>query len=125
MWREAAWPAGRSAAGSLLALIGAAAFAVVLSRRRPARIGTSHPAIPRCAVVGNHLERLVVDLETGLRGYIITGQEEFLQPSQAAEASFAQQATTLQQLVADNPAQLARAQRIVRLQGGGGCWVSG
>jgi CHASE3 domain sensor protein len=47
-------------------------------------------------LVGNHLERLVVDLETGLRGYIITGQEESLRPSQAAEASFAQQAATLQ-----------------------------
>lgn len=56
MWREPAWPAGRSAAGSLLALIGTAAFAVVLGSR-PARIGTSHPAISD-GVVGSHLERL-------------------------------------------------------------------
>jgi signal transduction histidine kinase len=108
--------AGRTLiSGALLALIGALAFAVVLSS-----VADLHESQRRAQrsqdvlVVANHLERLVVDLETGLRGYIITGQEEFLQPSQAAEASFAQQAATLQQLVADNPAQLARAQRIVQ-----------
>jgi hypothetical protein len=56
--------------GALLAVIGAAAFAVVLfsvaslyneSERRAQRS-------QEVLVVGNHLERLVVDLETGLRG---------------------------------------------------------
>jgi signal transduction histidine kinase len=100
--------------GGLLVLVGAAAFGVVLSS--VANLHQSERGARRSQevlVVANHLERLVVDLETGLRGYLITGQREFLEPSETAQASFAEQAATLQQLVADNPAQLARAQRIV------------
>ena len=65
-------------------------------------------------MVANHLERLVVDLETGLRGYIITGQPEVLRPAQAAQASFPQRAAMLEELLADDPSQLARGQRIVQ-----------
>jgi signal transduction histidine kinase len=102
--------------GALLALIGAAAFAVVLTS-----VADLHESERRARqsqevlVVANNLERLVVDLETGLRGFIITGQAKFLQPAQAAEASFAQQAATLQELVANDPSQLARAQSIVQV----------
>jgi len=68
-------------------------------------------------VAANHLERLVIDLETGLRGFIITGREQFLQPSQAAESAFAQQAAAMKGLVADNPPQVARAERIAQSTG--------
>ena len=100
--------------GVLLVLVGAAAFGVVLSS--VSALHQSERGVRRSQevlVVANHLERLVVDLETGLRGYIITGKSEFLQPAETAQVSFARQAATLQQLVADNPAQLARAQHIV------------
>ena len=61
--------------GILLVLIGAAAFGVVLSsvadlHESERRLRPSQEVL----VVANHLERLVVDLETGLRGYLITGQ---------------------------------------------------
>ena len=100
--------------GVLLVLVGATAFAVMLSS--VADLHDSERQARRSEevlVLANHLERLVVDLETGLRGYILTGQAKYLQPSETARASFGQQAATLQQLVADNPAQLSRAQRIV------------
>jgi CHASE3 domain sensor protein len=35
----------------------------------------------------NQLERLVVDLETGGRGFVITGQERFLEPWQPPPTS--------------------------------------
>jgi signal transduction histidine kinase len=100
--------------GALLVLVGAAAFGVMLSsvvdlQDSERRARRSEEVL----VLANRLERLVVDIETGLRGYILTGQAKFLQPAESAEASFAHQAATLQQLVADNPAQLSRAQRIV------------
>jgi signal transduction histidine kinase len=101
--------------GALLALIGGAAFAVVLSS-----VADLHESERRARrsqevlVVAHHLERLVVDLETGLRGYIITGQPQFLHPAEAAQASFTQQAATLEELVADDRLQLAGAQRIVQ-----------
>jgi CHASE3 domain sensor protein len=101
--------------GALLALIGGAAFAVVLSS-----VADLHESERRARrsqevlLVANHLERLVVDVETGLRGYIITGKPEFLQPAEAAQASFGQRAAMLEELVADDPSQLTRAQRIFR-----------
>ncbi len=46
------------------------------------------------------LERLVVDLETGERGFISTGDEAFLEPWTAARARFDAQATRLRSLAA-------------------------
>ena len=99
----------------LLALIIAAAFAVLLSsvadlRATQQRAKKSEQAL----VVANQLERLVIDLETGQRGYIITGEERFLQPWTAARAAIPNQASTLEQLVADDPAQEAEARALTQ-----------
>jgi signal transduction histidine kinase len=64
-------------------------------------------------VVANRLERLVVDLETAQRGFVITNQERFLQPWQDARIALPEEAGTLERLVADSPAQQERARRIV------------
>jgi CHASE3 domain sensor protein len=56
----------------------------------------------------------VVDLETGPRGFLITRQERFLQPWRAAQAALPKTADNLEQLLADNPEQQARAQRIAQ-----------
>jgi signal transduction histidine kinase len=37
---------------------------------------------------GNRVERLLVDIETGTRGYLLTGDNRFLQPAYAGEAGF-------------------------------------
>ena len=65
-------------------------------------------------VVANRLERLVVDLESAQRGFVITSQKRFLQPWRDAQIAFPDQASNLQQLVADNPEQQVRAQRIAQ-----------
>src|SRR4051812_33383432 len=44
------------------------------------------------------LEKLVIDLETGQRGFVITRQERFLQPWSAARAAFPDQARRLVRL---------------------------
>jgi signal transduction histidine kinase len=41
-------------------------------------------------VAAARVERLLVDIETGTRGYLLTGDERFLQPAHAGEADFAQ-----------------------------------
>ncbi|HEY6665963.1 MAG TPA: CHASE3 domain-containing protein [Propionibacteriaceae bacterium] len=102
-------------ASGLLALVIAAAFAVLLSsvtelRTSERRARESEEVL----VVANRLERLVVDLETGQRGFVITGQNRFLQPWRDAQVAFPKQASNLEQLVADNPEQQARAQRIAQ-----------
>jgi signal transduction histidine kinase len=66
-------------------------------------------------LAANRLERLVVDLERGQRGYVATGDARALSPWHAARAAFAWQAATLQRLAAENsPEQGRRARDIVR-----------
>jgi signal transduction histidine kinase len=106
--------AGRMlAASALLALVVGAAFAVLLAsvgNLREAQRRAQHSQ--EVLVAAGQLERLITDLEIGPSEFIITRQEEFLQPWQAAQASFPGQATALEQLVADNPQQQARAEKI-------------
>jgi signal transduction histidine kinase len=100
-------------ASGLLAVTVGATFAVLFSmiaqlREEEARAKHSDQVL----VVANRLERLVVDLETGERGFLITAQDEFLEPWTAARADFPEQAQTLERLVADNPDQQTRAREI-------------
>ena len=60
----------------------------------------------------NRMERLVVDLETGVRGFLLTGQQRFLEPWERAQATLPDRSAELQALVADDPAQLATAREI-------------
>ena len=48
------------------------------------------------------------DAETGQRGYLITGVEDYLAPYQAAQTAAPQALSTLRSLTADNPHQQAR-----------------
>ena len=52
------------------------------------------------------VEKLVVDLETGLRGFVITGEPQFLDPWNDARAALPARLRTLERLVAESPAQL-------------------
>ncbi len=63
----------------------------------------------------NQLERLIVDLETGQRGYVITGNNVFLDPWKAARAAYPGEKRTFQRL-ADRAGsgQGPRAAKIVR-----------
>jgi signal transduction histidine kinase len=102
-------------ASGLLALVIGAAFAVLLSSvaelRASERLARQSEEV---LVVANRLERLVVDLETGQRGFVITGQERFLRPWQDARNALPAEARTLERLVAGNPEQQARARRITQ-----------
>jgi signal transduction histidine kinase len=102
-------------ASGLLAVIVAATFALLLSMIAQLReAGARAQHSDEVLVVANRLERLVGDLETGERGFLITGEEDLLQPWQAARADFPEQATMLERMVADNPAQQARAREIAQ-----------
>jgi signal transduction histidine kinase len=66
-------------------------------------------------VAANRLERLVIDVETAQRGFIITGETRFLQPWNLARADFATQAATLERLAnGGNAGQGIRARQITR-----------
>ena len=64
----------------------------------------------------NEAVRLTVDLETGMRGFLITGDEHFLDPYAVAKPQILAQLQGLQELVIDNPQQVDRLKRIEALQ---------
>jgi signal transduction histidine kinase len=100
-------------ASGVLALVVGAAFTALFFSITDLRVAEQRARqSEEVLVAANRFERIVVDAETGTRGFAITGQESFLDPWRAAQAALPEQAATLNQLVADNPDQLVRAQRI-------------
>ena len=51
-------------------------------------------------------------METGTRGFLVNGEEEMLKPYQTASAGLEEVMRELRRLVADNPVQLARVERL-------------
>ncbi len=69
-------------------------------------------------VIGNTNDayRLTVDQETGMRGFLITGDETFLAPFDVARPRIKSELDSLQELVKDNPIQVDRFRRMEALQ---------
>ena len=61
------------------------------------------------------LSKLVVDMETGQRGFVITGLEPFLEPYTLGAMAFDNLIATQKTLVGDNRSQVAELDRIARL----------
>jgi signal transduction histidine kinase/CHASE3 domain sensor protein len=101
-------------ASGLMAIIVGGAFATVLLTITTLRGTTDLRRQTREALVAaDTLEKQVIDLETGLRGFVITRDESFLQPSNDARAALPGNARSLERLAADEPVQLARVRRIL------------
>ncbi|HEX5114615.1 MAG TPA: CHASE3 domain-containing protein [Pseudonocardiaceae bacterium] len=102
-------------ASAVLALIVGASFSILLGaifqQRHTASLALHSQLVLASA---SRLERLVVDLENGPRGYLLTGQEKFLDPWTAARRAVPAQDATLLRLI-HMPALHARALRITRL----------
>ena len=103
-------------ASALLSLLIGGAFAFLVSAvvgmRDTAALARETEEVLASA---NDLERLVIDLETGQRGFQLTGDEAFLQPWIAARASFDGQAAELKRLAAaHHVSQAGRAEQIAR-----------
>ncbi|KTC43647.1 chemotaxis protein CheY [Pseudomonas fluorescens ABAC62] len=64
----------------------------------------------------NESSKLTVDLETGMRGFLITGDEHFLDPYEVAKPRIIADLRNLQELVADNPQQVDRLKRLEAMQ---------
>ncbi|MGF6346625.1 response regulator [Variovorax sp. W2I14] len=64
----------------------------------------------------SELQRRSIDMETGLRGFLLTGDDTFLEPYQSALPRLKPDADALRRLVSDNPQQVERVDRIASLQ---------
>ncbi|HWU98977.1 MAG TPA: response regulator [Oxalicibacterium sp.] len=69
-------------------------------------------------VIGNtnEVSKLSVDMETGMRGFLLTGKEASLEPYLIGKPRLAVEMSALHEGVADNPAQIERLKRIEALQ---------
>ena len=103
-------------ASGLLATLISVAFVVLLLTIDELRASTDLRRQTREELVGaDAVEKLVIDLETAVRGFVITREERFLDPWRAARAAFPAQAREFERLTAEDPVQLAEARRILRL----------
>ena len=60
--------------------------------------------------------KLSLDMETGMRGFLLSGNPDFLQPYELARGRIVAQVEELRTLIADNPLQVQRTQRVLTLQ---------
>ena len=99
--------------GGLIALLLGAAFVLlvfaVAKQRDAGRLALrSQEAI----TAGTELEKTVISLESGLRGYVSSGNERQLQPWNSGLKLYPGQVRTLEQLVSDVPSQQAQVHAI-------------
>ncbi|MEM1275887.1 MAG: CHASE3 domain-containing protein [Pseudomonadota bacterium] len=57
--------------------------------------------------VAKNILAVAIDMETGMRGYLLAGKPEFLEPYNSGRAQFNDLLTGLQDTVSDNPAQVS------------------
>jgi signal transduction histidine kinase len=99
---------------ALLALLVAAAFGVLVfavttlddatKRERHAKTVTGQTL---------QLEKLVLDLDTGLRGYVLTGKRDLLAPWTSARRALPAKLRAFQRLASTNPGERKRARTLV------------
>ncbi len=75
------------------------------------RVDHTHEVLgDAAAIVGS-----AVDMETGMRGYLLAGKEGFLDPYRGGEKATYERIAALQKTVDDNPKQVARLQRVEKV----------
>lgn len=68
--------------------------------------------------LGSSLGAAMVDMETGLRGFVIAGKDEFLEPYTAGQLAFNHAMADGLTHVSDNPTQIGRLQKVQSLKEG-------
>ena len=69
----------------------------------------------RAVAKGHELATLSADQESGLRGYLLSGQDSFLAPYSLGQAKFMAELDGAERMMADNPAQVDRLRRVAAL----------
>jgi signal transduction histidine kinase len=102
-------------AGGLLALLVGTAFTIVIVAITELRQSTVLARnSEEVLAAANRLERLIIDLETGQRGFAITGDVRFLEPWNKARQNYAGQAGDLERLAAADLEQARRARQLTQ-----------
>jgi signal transduction histidine kinase len=97
-------------AAGLAVLFAVLFYAIVSLRDRSLEAQRSQQVI----AAASELQTLVVDMETGVRGFILTDDEKYLDPWRNALRRYPRARSTLLRLTEGNPAQHQRAVQITR-----------
>ncbi|KJY74661.1 chemotaxis protein [Vibrio coralliilyticus] len=95
----------------LILLIFLAFIAITSSRSQvqtSAMVDHTHSVIQQAMKV----EAAAVDMETGMRGFLLAGKDEFLEPYSKGQQRFSQLVSQLRNTVSDNPVQVQRLDEI-------------
>jgi signal transduction histidine kinase len=95
-------------AAGLVLVFSLLTLAVVALRHRSVEARHSQQVI----ATANGVQTLVIDFETGLRGFVITKKESYLDPWRTARVEYPKRIASLIRLTADDPAEQRSARRI-------------
>jgi signal transduction histidine kinase len=99
---------------ALLALVVATAFGVLIFAVTTLDDATKRERHTKAVTVETlRLERLVLDLDTGLRGFVLTGKEDLLAPWTSARAALPKSLRDFQQLASTTADERRRAMTLV------------
>jgi signal transduction histidine kinase/CheY-like chemotaxis protein len=100
--------------GSTLSLVLVIVLACVSYARIKSMVETANwvDHTHRVLEKSSSIEKLVVDMETGERGFLIAGKEEFLEPYEAGKRHLSNLLKETKELISDNPAQGERLNKI-------------
>ena len=88
----------------LIAMLATFTYRQIQSSLETARwVQHTHEVIAKARL----LEKLIIDMETGQRGFLITGEEHFLEPYITAKLRWSEEIEFLSNKVSDNPPQVA------------------
>ncbi|MDH5299383.1 MAG: methyl-accepting chemotaxis protein [Desulfobulbaceae bacterium] len=97
---------------ALLVVISVVVYQSVTSLNETSRwVEHTHEVIGR----GNGLVMSLVNMETGERGFMVTGEEGYLEPYHQGKEDFAKLIAEAKQLVSDNPQQVGRFEAVEKL----------
>ena len=103
---------GLAFALTCLGLVGVMSYLIVVRlQEQAAWVEHSHDVLSRLELV----LAAITDCETAERGYVISGDESYLEPYRQSSALIGPQVTRLRRLTADNPAQQARVEAVALL----------
>ena len=109
------WTFGRKVSAGFAVAVAALVIVAVVGYRSATRLAESNERVEHTLEVRFEVAQVLTQLlnaETGQRGYIITGREEFLAPYNAALSELDKAVHELQRLTVDNPAQQTRIEQL-------------
>jgi signal transduction histidine kinase len=104
------------AASAVLAFLIAAAFGILVYSVSTLDDATKRERHAKAVTAATlQLEKLVLDLETGLRGFVLTGRTEALEPWRSARAALPSKLKAFESLASTSPEQRRRAMELSSL----------